>query len=174
MIWASITASIAAPSGGRYPCPASQSAEGNGSRTYLQVSRNGILEAVEAALLNGRNKLNGRHPFIPGFQFEDEIPKALPRFFEVQKQLGVEPPLFIMLSLLGVRGYVIAPPHRNMSPFTHYYPIDKNELVVPEIMIEDFECDSPSVMRPAFDAVWNAAGWPRSMNYSDSGERITT
>jgi hypothetical protein len=25
------------------------------------------------------------------------------------------------------------------------------------------------VMRPVFYSVWNAAGWPRSMNYDDAG-----
>jgi hypothetical protein len=26
------------------------------------------------------------------------------------------------------------------------------------------------VIRPVFDSIWNAAGWPRSMNYDEAGE----
>lgn len=25
------------------------------------------------------------------------------------------------------------------------------------------------VIRPVFDSIWNAAGWPRSMNYDEAG-----
>jgi len=131
--------------------------ERNLASTYLQVFRNGSIEAVEAALLNPRN---GERLLIPGHIYEREVLHGLSRFLSVQKQLGVEPPLFVMLSLLGVYGYVMAV-DRIYPP--RDYPIDRNDLVIPEVDLGD-------VMRPAFDAVWNATGWPRSKNYDENGK----
>jgi hypothetical protein len=42
-------------------------------------------------------------------------------------------------------------------------------LIIPEIMIEKFEINVDKPMRDIFDVVWNAAGWPASMNYDESG-----
>jgi len=133
------------------------------AHSYLQIYRNGIIEAVEAFLL--------RDGVIPSVAFEEELLKALPRFLAIQKKLGVEPPLFIMLSLLGVSGYIMAVDRARFG-WRDDYPIDRDALIVPEILIESFECDPAEVMRPIFNAIWNAAGWPRSMNYDENGRWI--
>jgi len=52
------------------------------------------------------------------------------------------------------------------------HPIDRDALLVPEVMVESFEFDSAEILKPILDAVWNATGWPRSMNYDESGKWI--
>jgi len=146
--------------------PASGRAPTNGSGSYLQIFRDGSIEAVEATLLSRGQ--DGRAT-IPSVAYEGELRQALPRFLASQKQLGVEPPLLIMLSLLGVYGYVMAV-SREQFLWDQQYPIDRNDLIIPETMIEDFNCILDEVMRPAFDAVWNATGWPQSMNYDKNGK----
>ena len=71
---------------------------------YLQVFRNGSVEAVDAYLLSRRDDSG---PLIPS-GFEQYVLDALPRFLSIQQLLGVEPPLFVLLSLLGVAGYTLA------------------------------------------------------------------
>jgi len=46
---------------------------------------------------------------------------------------------------------------------------NKSELLLPEIIIEDYgtEQDYQRAMRPAFDALWNAAGYASSRYFSD-------
>jgi hypothetical protein len=89
----------------------------------------------------------------------------------IQKQLAVEPPLFIMLSLLGVKGYTMAvDPIRFLGHDLH--PVDRDTLLVPEVMIDRFDISPAEFMRPIFDAVWNATGFPRSMNYGESGKWV--
>ncbi len=135
--------------------------------TYLQVFRNGIIEAVDASIIEpGNRRLD--IPTIPSRLFEEKLLDALPRFLSIQRQLGVEPPLFIMLSLLGVSGHIMGV----STSRSDTYPIDRDALILPEIIVENFECNPAEVMRPIFDAIWNAAGWPRSMNYDESGERV--
>lgn len=43
--------------------------------------------------------------------------------------------------------------------------MDRDALLIPEILVESCDVDSATVLRPAFDAIWNAAGWPRCVNY---------
>lgn len=135
--------------------------------TYLQIFRNGIIEAVDERILR---RTQNKNPPIPSVVFEDALLKSLLSYLDVQKRLGILPPLFVMLSLIGVSGYVMA---TNRTAFwDEGHPIDRNILVIPEIMIEDFNCDPFEVMKPVFDAVWNAAGWPQSMNYDQKGQWI--
>jgi hypothetical protein len=130
--------------------------------TYLQVFRNGIIEAVNTSII----RPDGSRRTIPS-SFEIILLEALPRFLSIQKQLGVEPPLFIMLSLLGVLDYIMGVNSRFDT-----YPIDRDALILPEIIVENFECNPSEVMRPIFDSIWNASGLPRSMNYNANGERV--
>lgn len=132
--------------------------------TYLQVFRNGIIEAVDASIMEPK----GSELTIPSLTFERKLLDALPRFLAIQRQLGVEPPLFIILSLLGVSGYTMGVNTSRLDT----YPIDRDALLLPEIILEKFDCNPSEVMRPIFDAIWNAAGWPRSMNYNENGERV--
>jgi hypothetical protein len=136
--------------------------------SYVQLFRNGIIEVVETSMLK-----KGREEdtlYIPSIIFEREILEVLPIYLRIQKCLGVTPPLFIMLTLLGVSGYIMAT-SRRLDAFGDYaYPIDRDALILPEVIIENFEITPANIMRPIFDSVWNATGWPRSMNYNEAGE----
>ena len=52
------------------------------------------------------------------------------------------------------------------------HPIDRNDLIVPEIILEDFDAEIDKQMKPIFDAVWNACGYPKSMNYNNEEKWI--
>jgi hypothetical protein len=136
--------------------------------TYLQVFRNGIIEAVDASIMEPE----GSELTIPSLLFERKLLDALPRFLAIQRQLGVEPPLFIILSLLGVSGYTMGVNANYVDPTFTCHPIDRDALLLPKIILEKFDCNPSEVMRPIFDAIWNAAGWPRSMHYNENGERV--
>lgn len=144
-----------------------QSSQSASAWSYSQIFRNGSIEAVDAVVLPFR----GDKRFISSVAYEEWSLEGLSRFLSIQKQLGVEPPLFVMLSLLGVSGCAMAvDPSRLFLHEAH--PIDRDSLVASEILVENFECDPAEVMRPVFDAIWNAAGWPRSMNYDETGQWV--
>jgi len=137
-----------------------QSHESGPANSYLQIFRNGSIEAVDAKIL--RPGPSGQ--IIPSSYYEERLLDAFSRYLTTQKQLGVNLPFFIMLSLLGVSGYIMAGPSRPL----YIHPIDRDALLVPEVIVESFDCDLAEVMKPVFDTVWNAAGWPRSMNYDET------
>lgn len=131
--------------------------------SYVQVYGGGIVEAVDSVILGGV----GRE--IPSIRYEEALLEALPRYTRVLEFLGVEPPVFATLTLLGVKGCSLKV---EGSDGAGEVQIDRDALLVPEIMIEGFEYAPEEVLRPAFDAVWRAAGWERSMNYDSEGHWI--
>jgi hypothetical protein len=133
---------------------------------YVQLFRNGCIELVNSSLLS---PFNGQL-VIPSQSFEDELIQILKPYVSAQRELGIELPIFIMLSFVGVSGYEMGV---TPSPFAlkRGQPIDRDVLIIPEVMLEDFEFDPAEILRPLFDAVWNAAGWSRSMNYDETGKR---
>ncbi|MGI8912804.1 MAG: AlbA family DNA-binding domain-containing protein [Chloroflexota bacterium] len=135
------------------------------SPSYLQVFRNGSIEAVLDLRYYAHDK------YIPGGKYEQDVLRSLPRFLSAQQQLGVRPPILIMLSLLGVSGYAVASPSFSRRR-GDLVPIDRDSVIIPEVVVETFNPDYAMVMRPVFDAVWNAGGWPRSMNYDSTGKWI--
>ncbi len=134
------------------------------THSYLQIFRNGIIEAVEAFLLNSEQ---GKRILIS--PFEQELLKATSKFLQLQKYLGVEPPLLVMLTLLGVSDYII-PVDPIRFPRRPRHPIDRDVLPISAILVESFQYDISQIMRPIFDAVWNAAGWAGSLNFDETGK----
>jgi hypothetical protein len=80
-----------------------------------------------------------------------------------------------MLSLHGLAGYKMAV---SQSIYIHVsmedqHLIDRDTLILPEIICENYPSDTNDVarvLRPAFDAVWNASGWRTSLGYDEKGE----
>jgi len=129
--------------------------------SYVQLYRNGIIEAVEAHLLES----SGENPLIPSVAYEEELISSLDTYLSLLETLEVEPPIFIFLTLLKVKGYLMALARGEKSS-----PIDRDVLLLPEIVLEDYHVSAASVLRPCFDSIWNACGLPRSRNYDENGE----
>lgn len=145
---------------------------------YTQVFRNGIVEAVDTSLLmiNAWNRSQFNSQVDPkafdSERYERKIVVALKRYLELQQFLGSNPPFFVMLSFLGVKGYKIAlrrPIHSNNYITEYTSEIDRSNLIIPDMMLEDFDVNVASALRPVFDTVWNAAGFDGSPNYDKDG-----
>jgi hypothetical protein len=123
--------------------------------SYLQLFRNGSVEAVDATTIC-RSETEG---LIPA-GYERRVLKTISNVVSIQKQLGVEPPLFVMLTLLGVKDYRMA--FDGVSSWTEGHPIDEINLIIPETMFEDFSGNIEDKMAETFQIVWNAAGYAQS------------
>ena len=129
---------------------------------YLQVFHNGIIEGVDVSILNTNSFRQ-----IPSMPFEQVLCYALSQYLQTQKALGVELPIFLMISLLGVKDYTLG---ISQTYYGQHYPIDRPDLLMPEVLIDRFGRNPADVMKPIFDAVWNAAGMYGSMNYDATGK----
>jgi len=133
--------------------------------SYVQVFRNGIVEAIEGLLLSPwAEELS-----IPSIAFEEELIKSIPDYLSVLKTLNIGLPIFIFLTLVGVKGYTMGFNGRRYW-FREKHAIDRDVLFLPEVVIEKYEVKMEDALRPVFDSVWNACGLPRSLNYNDNGK----
>jgi hypothetical protein len=50
--------------------------------------------------------------------------------------------------------------------------MDRDVILIPEVFLENYPSgvhEVASQLKPVFDAIWNSAGWSRSINYSKDG-----
>lgn len=102
---------------------------------------------------------------IPSVDYEKDILDALKAYLPAMQGLGIAPPAYVFLTLLGVTGHRFAV---NRRVDRDQYA-DRDALVIPEILLEDWVVDPAEAMRPIFDMVWNAFGYERSFNYDQHG-----
>lgn len=132
--------------------------------SYFQLYRNGIIEAVEACMLGWYNEKK----IIPSITFEKEIIDALTRYLSLLQIMNVAMPIFINLTLVGVKGYILETANRD--PFVDKVPIDRDTLLFPEHIIEKYSEKAEHILKSNYDALWSAAGYPRDSYYDEKGD----
>ncbi len=139
--------------------------EGQPCYSYTQLFHNGIIEAVDNFTLSGEHKL------IPSSNFESNLVQILPQYLTLLSQLNIMPPVFIMLSLVGVKGFSLVPEYESVA-FRNQHTIDRDIIVLPEVMIENLSQSSASILKPIFDTLWQSAGHLRSYNFDEQGNWV--
>ena len=134
------------------------------SFSYVQLYRNAIIEAVNSYLL--WTDINDKTIKIT--VIEKELINVVQRFIEVYKKFNIDPPVFLFLTLVDVKDYHIST--RNEFRDHEAYPIDRDIIQIPEIIIEDLNFEPSQLLKPIFDSLWNACGLERSYNYTIDGE----
>jgi hypothetical protein len=137
-----------------------------GLRSYIQLFRSGLAEVVGAAYTVEDHKL------LRIAAIETEIFGIVARVMGVQRRLGIDPPTSVLVSIANVEGYRFSTENPFLSDFGNR-PIDRAMLLLPDVLIASFPSDATEVsvlLQPAFDALWQAAGFPRALDYADSGE----
>lgn len=138
---------------------------GDQNHGYTQVFRNGALEATKAPVV----RENNGQRLISAAATESQIIQRLTRYIFGLRDIGVPPPLIIMLSFEGVRNaqYVI-------TEDEYGRPIPKDVLSLPEGVLEDYgaEIDHHRSIRPAFDALWNSVGSSRAASFDEDGRWV--
>jgi hypothetical protein len=125
--------------------------------SYVQLFRDGRIEAVDVSILDQGGA-------IPSVYFEQRIWETTSQLLTFLDRQAVPRPVVIMLTAIGVRGYAMS-----AGKFPHSIPIDRDRLLVPEVMAENSVDDAAALLRPCFDAIWNATALPGSQNYDREG-----
>jgi hypothetical protein len=130
-------------------------------RSYAQLFRSGTIEAVAAL----------DHPLGDFLSQDIEVMliQALQGYVAQIKSLALQPPFFMMLTLLGVKGYRLWVhddefPQALRGPGTNQ-PFDKDVMLLPDIVVENLETPAADLLLPALDALWQAGGWERCLRY---------
>ncbi len=134
---------------------------------YLQIFRSGILEAVNASSMY---PAEGGDKFIRSTNVEPILLSHTKKYLGLLDENGVSGPIAIFITLAGVQGYRVLPETRNRSWHGGFgHPIDRDLLLLPKVVADSSGLDVAQLLRPVFDAMWNAAGWEASRNYDDDG-----
>lgn len=129
---------------------------------YTQVYRNGIIETIDSMLLNTNAKL------IPRSHVEKEIVKTFTEYLPMIDQLELDYPLVCILTLIGVRGFTFS--LRPRAYLRDKHEIDRDVVIAPDVVLNERPAKPASSLKPIFDAIWQAAGFPKSPNYNEKGE----
>jgi hypothetical protein len=137
---------------------------GGASPGYTQVFRSGAFEAVDAELLQQSNVNN----LIASTSVEQKILHTAARYFKTAKQLGVPLPLIVMMTLFGVKGYGIAT-GSTWNNFRPTHTIDRDALLLPDELLEDYNTPADVALKSIFDALWQAGGFNSCQHYDEKG-----
>ena len=137
--------------------------------SYVQLFNNGIIEAVEGKYLDPHQ--NDGHLLIRGTAYENELIKSLSIYLSALKESNIEIPIFVFLTLVGIKGYLMFVGEKRFNVQGNS-GIDRDILLLPEVIIENYDTAPEDILKPCFDAMWNACGFPKSPNYDDAGKRI--
>ncbi len=141
---------------------------GDANHGYTQVYRNGIIEAAKADI--ARELQSGQS--IPGGAMESQVFEVLPGYINTLRDLGVPPPLIVLFSLDGVAGvsYVV----RQNTWGEPLLNIERDTVLLPACYVDQYgsDIDYQRAVRPAFDALWNTAGYVNAQSFNQDGRWI--
>lgn len=134
---------------------------------YIFAFRSGALEILDTLCFREDPNV------ILGRPIEKHIFSQLPEWFAQLRAMNVEPPVVLLLSFLNVRGYRIA---TGMHPTEG--AVTRDHLHVPGVVVESLDValehgqplNRHDILRPQFDAFWNACGRIRSPNFFPTGK----
>jgi hypothetical protein len=123
------------------------------NRGYIQIFRQGMVELV-GTLDTDTKEL----PRLVGRQLAAYIKGTL----SMLRQIGFADPLFAMISLLNVNGRTLCVNSDRSDPLLPagwWQPFDRDDLLLPEVFIDNMDANAEELIRPALDALWQAGGW---------------
>jgi len=120
---------------------------------YLQIFRDGSLEYGDSYILNGWDM-----KIVPSQEFERKIMETFRGGLALLRLLEVPNPVYVSLTLMGVRGMKMSIGERSVSQ-----PFDRDVIVCPDMQIQNIEegYPYPTTLLPIVDAVGRQQGAAR-------------
>jgi hypothetical protein len=137
--------------------------EGNCS-SYVQVCRNGVVEAVNSHSFDLDDKIIYSRNVI------ENIKEGMNQYMSFQTKIGISPPIIFYLSFLGVFGFKI-PNSPGEWFLDNIHPIEREDLILPNMVI-DKSTITFEELKPSMDSFWNACGYPNCGEYDKNGAWI--
>jgi hypothetical protein len=87
--------------------------------------------------------------------------------FQMLVQLGLEPPLYLFLSLADAKGYFLAD---EFFQRTSEVGLARSDILLPEVTVSSLAADIDALLIPLLNRVWNAAGNERCPHFDTDGK----
>lgn len=135
-----------------------------GTHGYSQFFRNGFFESTY--VIARRNDAGKAH--LASLSYEEYLITLLGAFRSELTHLGVDPELTVMLSILGADDVQLGVAADHDFLEDHQTLFDRRTLVLPDVLAQSGVAPEQA-LKPVFDLVWQAAGFPGSRNYNAAG-----
>jgi hypothetical protein len=135
---------------------------------YLQVFRNGTLEYCNNTALKVHLQ---EEKCVPSVSYEMELIKVIPTLFQLAKDLGIQSPFYLVPTVTDIKDYFFAM-KRNVDNAQRGMKIDRNVLPFEPTLVENPDEAPGTILRPFFDAFWQASGYTGSENYDECGNWV--
>lgn len=131
--------------------------------SFTRLNRAGFISAYTTSLVQ-----IGEAPSFMSSHFEFRLAEAAEAYSKVLQKHNCLLPHAVMISLLNAKGLNLKVPFLPGKPRT-FHPILENHLLIGTAMLLEPSKQPITVLRPQFDAIWNAFGYPNSINYDEEG-----
>lgn len=128
------------------------------------IYRDGRIESVAGSHLCVER--DGVPTYLPA-RVEPQVIQFLDRARAIYNAIGITRPWLLMVTLLNANRMTL--PTGRGALFDKQYSCDRPTVMLPEVLVEDQTTPSDVLLRPVFNAIWNACGFESCMNYGDDG-----
>ncbi|CAN1210994.1 hypothetical protein TUMEXPCC7403_12410 [Tumidithrix helvetica PCC 7403] len=124
--------------------------------SYVQFFREGAIEAVVS--LSPSIKSYGNKRYIEGKELQKNLVFSLKSYVEILKNIEINLPIFVLVSLIGLKGCQIISNLNDLG--LNLDKVDRDVLFIPDCLIDNYDESLLSeILRPAFDILWQSSGW---------------
>ncbi|EQC1535506.1 AlbA family DNA-binding domain-containing protein [Clostridium botulinum] len=134
------------------------------SSSFVQCYRNGVVEYVNSSMFPS---FESTEKIIPSVLYERELIETIDSDLKYLQNINMECPIFLFLSFVNIKGYEMAI-DRTIWFGRRKYTMDRDILITPELIINNYNVDTKTILRPIFDSIWNACGFSESLNYDEN------
>jgi hypothetical protein len=132
--------------------------------SYTRLNRAGYVSAYTTSLSYPADD----KPTLTSSHFEHRLAEATQVYSTIVQKHQRLLPHAIMISLINAKGLHLTVP-RLLGGNRTYHPIQENHLLVHTAMLMEASDDPVRILRPQFDAIWNAFGYSACINYDEHG-----
>lgn len=146
---------------------------GESSSRYMQVYRDGRVEIATRGRLE-QEQANAEEYGVAYFiapYTENDVIESVTAALTVIGSLGVQPPVYVCLTMLGVKDKTLIP-SGNVQDFSlsDMPTFDEDMLFLPPVVAESLSVDVSLLLRPVFDVLWQSSGLEGSRSYNAAGK----
>lgn len=140
---------------------------GTPSYSYVQIYRNGIIEFVDSLVLG----MDDERKFIPTVDLEQSTIEGVGRYCSFLTNANISGPAVFLVTLYGIKGFKMNVGRDAGFTFPGVRPrqFDRDLVTIPEILVEELTTAADILLKPIFDAIYNAAGWEKCPHYDAQG-----
>jgi Putative DNA-binding domain len=136
---------------------------------YSHLFRNGAIENVNAGFLDQSPDTEPAviEDAVHLYWLENLIMDCAERMLKIMELLEIPGPYYLLVAFLNVKGLRVSPEERRF--IREVRTIEQQNLILPEVLLENPNISIESEMRSTFDMIWNACDWKRSLSYDEQG-----